>query len=138
MEGTPLCKLVLRLPNRMHFTNASVKALRGHNFLTVRTWIYLLPDCILKHSAINHLEFMANLLELLLAEFSCSSSDRILLWIGNFIAVTWLKKQPRSGSFATCLHRVLGLMLQWSPFTLWGTPFVRETQLHSRHFHTST
>ena len=37
IEGTPISKLVLLLPNKMHFTDSSGKALVRHHFQTRRT-----------------------------------------------------------------------------------------------------
>jgi len=60
----------------------------GYNFQMDQTWNYILLADILKHTSINHLEFLAGLIKLLLAESYCRPADHILLWIDNSTAIS--------------------------------------------------
>ena len=92
MKGIPINKLILRLPNKIHFTDASGKIIGRYNFQTGMTWNYIFPAEILAHMTINHLEFLVGLIELLLAKVFYTPIDHILLWIDNSTAILWLRK----------------------------------------------
>ena len=79
MKGILISKLILCLPNKFHFTDASRRAMGGFNMNSGQTWNYLFPTDILKFTSINYLEFLAVIVELLLVEYLVEESDHLLL-----------------------------------------------------------
>ena len=99
-EGVPLEKLLLRLPSATHFTDASGKGMGGYHMETGCVWNYPFPSGILEKTTINHLEFFAIIVDLLLEAYhNHINGNRVLIWIDNQSAVCWLKRKPRSDYF---------------------------------------
>ena len=92
-EGVPLEKLLLRLPSDTHFTDTSSKGMGGYHMETSYIWNYPFPSGILEKTTINHLEFFAIIVDLLLTAYhNHINSHHILIWIDNQSSVFWLKR----------------------------------------------
>ena len=82
MIGTSLLRVVQYLPTLIFFTDASSKDLGGYNLQTSHTQNFKLLEGILEFTMINHLEFLAFLIQLLLAEYTINlDKEHILLWL---------------------------------------------------------
>ena len=127
MEGVPIAKLLLCLPTSTYFTDASGLGIGGYFLQNGQTWNFKFPPDILAFMTINHLKFLAIIVQLLLAEWYYElNGEHVLIWINNSTAICWLKKLLRSDKFALWLHRVLGSILLHNPFSLWGQHLPRD------------
>ena len=70
------------------------------NLGTGRTWNYKLFKGIINFTTINHLEFLAFLVQILLGQYDKDLDNKhILGWLDNMTAIYWLKQQPRLDAF---------------------------------------
>jgi len=66
------------------FTDALGHGIGGYNLTTGRTWNLQLLAEILQFTTINHLEFLAFLVQLLVAEFNgILEGEHVLDWMDN-------------------------------------------------------
>ena len=79
MKGILISKLILCLPNKFHFTDASGRVIGQFNLKSYYTWNYIFSVDILKFTLINHLEFLAVIIELLLTKYFAVDADHLLL-----------------------------------------------------------
>ena len=120
-RGTPISRLILRKPSLTIFTDASKRGMGGYCNETGIGWRYEFPEGVLKHTTINHMEFLAMIVFLMIIVEECGETNpHILAWIDNASAVSWVRRVPRSDEFAAFLFEVYCTILLRAKFSLWG------------------
>ena len=120
-KGEPIARLVLRCLTMLMFTDAAKYSMGGYYNETGVGWQFAFPKGILDHTTINHLEFLAILVELMRIKLDGDRSvPHILAWIDNASTVSWIRTAPSSGGFANFLFETYCDMVMTAKFTLWG------------------
>ena len=77
------------MPSLIFFTDTLGLSIGGYNLIIGQTWNLQLAAEILQFTIINHLEFLAFLVQLLLTEFDgILEGEYILGWIDNWAAIS--------------------------------------------------
>lgn len=126
-KSTSILKLISGMPTTIFFTDTSSQGLGGYSLYNIRSQNFVLINRIFNYTTINHLEFFALLLQLLLSESkNLLDNECILAWLDNTVVVSQIKKQTRSDKFANQLFQIFRLILLYNNFSLWGYHLIRD------------
>ena len=126
-KGTRIERLVIREPTMVMFTDAAKYGMGGYHNESGVGWQFAFPARILEHTTINHLEFLAAVVGLIIMKLEDDGgSPHLLAWIDNSSAVSWMRKALSSDGFADFLFEAYCEIMLTADFTLWGAHLAGE------------
>ena len=134
-SGTPIIILILWVPTMVVFTDTLKYAMGWYGSEAGVGWQYKVPSTILEHTTINHLQFLAMLIQRILVPSERDGSDtHILAWRVKSSAVSWVQKAPWSDKFAAFLFKTYCSIIIEGKSTLWGRILQRRKFLSPTYY----